>query len=104
MALISGVKAAFRRSPTEEEPSTRAAVDIGGKKTEKDAVTDDAAVVNDGGESPAEHPAEDMQRGVQQVEAVTMSWTKATLIAVFFKYDHHPFIVLFCFRCQILVK
>ncbi|EAQ85457.1 hypothetical protein CHGG_09471 [Chaetomium globosum CBS 148.51] len=84
MALLSGVKAAFRRSPTEEEPSTRAAVDVGGEKTEKDAVTDDAAVVNDGGESPAEHPAEDMQRGVQQVEAVTMSWTKATLIAVFF--------------------
>tara|TARA_R110002060_G_scaffold36098_1_gene46990 strand:+ start:727 stop:990 length:264 start_codon:yes stop_codon:yes gene_type:complete len=30
-------------------------------------------------------PAEDAQRGVQQVEAVTLTWTKPYLIAVFFK-------------------
>jgi hypothetical protein len=89
MALLSSVKAALRRSPAEEQPRTPAAVNIQGEKSEKDAATDDAAAVNDGGESPVEHPAEGMQRGVQEVEAVTMSWTKMTLFAVFFKYDHH---------------
>ena len=41
------------------------AVNIQGEKSEKDGATDDAAAVNDGGESPVEHPAEGMQRGVQ---------------------------------------
>lgn len=87
MALLSSVKAALRRPPAEEQPSTTA-VNIQGEKSEKDAATDDAAALNYGGESPAKHPAEGMQRGVQEVEAVTMSWTKMTLFAVFFKYDH----------------
>jgi len=80
---MSGVKAALRRAAAEDERSPPAVVDVGSEKNEKDAATDDAAAVNDGGESP---PAEDMQRGVQEVEAVTMSWTRTTLIAVFFKY------------------
>lgn len=31
-------------------------------------------------------PAEDLQRGVQDVESVTRTWSKKTLIAVFLKY------------------
>jgi hypothetical protein len=84
MPLMSGVKAAFRRGAAEDERSPPAVAEVGSEKNEKDAATDDAAAVHDGGESP---PAEDLQRGVQEVEAVTMSWTKTTLIAVFFKYD-----------------
>ena len=36
----------------------------------------------------SELPGEDLQRGVQDVEAVTLSWSKASLIAVFLKYVH----------------
>jgi hypothetical protein len=32
-------------------------------------------------------PKEDTQHGVKHVEAVTLTWTKASLIAVFAKYD-----------------
>jgi hypothetical protein len=52
----------------------------------KDPTTDDAAVVNGSDESRPEHPSEDLQRGVQHVEAVTLTWSKASLIAVFLKY------------------
>lgn len=40
--------------------------------------------VND--ESQPEQLATDAQRGVQDVEAVTLTWSKPTLIAVFIKY------------------
>lgn len=32
-----------------------------------------------------EQPAENVQHGVQDVEAVTMTWSKGTLIAIFIK-------------------
>lgn len=34
-----------------------------------------------------ERPTEDAQKGVKEVEAVTLTWSKPTLIAVFIKYD-----------------
>jgi hypothetical protein len=33
-----------------------------------------------------ELPSEELQRGVKDVEAVTLSWSKKTLVAVFIKY------------------
>ncbi|KAK4244829.1 general substrate transporter [Corynascus novoguineensis] len=85
MALLSGVKAAFHRPSTEENHSAPAVVDAHSERTDKDGVTDDAAAVNDGrdGRSEPDHPADNLQRGVQEVEAVTMTWSKTTLIAVF---------------------
>lgn len=32
-----------------------------------------------------ERPSQDLQRGVQDVEAITLSWSRASLIAVFAK-------------------
>lgn len=44
-------------------------------------------------ESPSKLPSEDLQRGVRQVEAVTLAWSKWSLIAVFLKYVSPMFIV-----------
>ncbi|KAL2257136.1 hypothetical protein VTK26DRAFT_609 [Humicola hyalothermophila] len=46
------------------------------------AVENAAAIVDDYSES--DRPAEDVQRGVQHVEAAALTWSKKTLIAVFF--------------------
>lgn len=90
MALLSSVKAAFHRPSTEEKHSAPAVVDAHSERTDKDGVANDAAAVNDGrdGGSESDHPADNLQRGVQEVEAVTMTWSKATLIGVFCKYVH----------------
>lgn len=37
-------------------------------------------------EGSVQHPHEDAQAGVQEVEAVTLSWSKRSLILVFAKY------------------
>ena len=37
-------------------------------------------------ETLPERVSEDVQKGVQDVEAVTLTWSKTTLIAVFLKY------------------
>ena len=44
-----------------------------------------------------ERPTENTQHGVQGVEAVTLSWSKRTLIAVFIKCVSCFAAVLFCF-------
>lgn len=57
-------------------------------------VDDDAIVAADDNtiDEPEKVPAEPLQVGVQDVEAITMSWSKGTLIAVFIKYVRclHP--------------
>lgn len=83
MALLPRIKTAFRRPAADD--TSESPVDTPGEKTEKYPATDDAAAVTDG-DSPVEHPDQAMQRGVQEVEAVTLTWTRWTLVAVFFKY------------------
>lgn len=58
----------------------------------KTAHATDDAVPNDS-ESQGEHsseedhrPAEDAQAGVREVEGVTLTWSKKSLVAVFIKY------------------
>ena len=70
-----------------EEP---AAVDMTLPADDKNAATvsDGIAPIQEQASDDPEKdvvPAEDAQRGVQQVEAVTLTWTKPYLIAVFFK-------------------
>ncbi|KAH6618343.1 general substrate transporter [Chaetomium sp. MPI-SDFR-AT-0129] len=84
MGVLPRVKAVFRHPAADE--TSKSPVDTPGEKTEKYPATDDAAAVTDG-DSPVErleHPDQAMQRGVQEVEAVTLTWTKWTLAAVFF--------------------
>ncbi|AEO55705.1 general substrate transporter [Thermothelomyces thermophilus ATCC 42464] len=86
MPRLSNIKTALRRPSAEEEKrADPTVVDASFERTDKEAVADNAAPVNnDGGDtSSSDLPAKDAQRGVQEVEAVTMSWSKAALIGVF---------------------
>jgi len=83
MAVLSRFRAAFRARPSEDTAnSSSVAV---GTDEKKESAVDDTTVVNGSEESQPEHPSEDLQRGVQQVEAVTLAWSRASLIAVFLK-------------------
>ncbi|KAL2152852.1 hypothetical protein VTH82DRAFT_4007 [Thermothelomyces myriococcoides] len=86
MPLMSNIKSVLRHRPAEEEKrDDSAAVDAPLEKTEKEAVIENTAPANTNGvdTSSSDFPSKDVQRGVQEVEAVTMSWSKATLIGVF---------------------
>lgn len=49
--------------------------------------SDSAVEKSDNDQPQSDLPNEETQRGVQDIEAVTLSWSKASLIAVFLKYD-----------------
>lgn len=53
--------------------------------TAADEATDDATASNKNDDTPAEVPDENLQYGVQDVEAVTLTWSKTSLIIVFGK-------------------
>jgi hypothetical protein len=81
---IARFRSAFRRSVTTEEAASPVAVssDNDFKGEFKGEPTETIATAN---EDNPEVPTEDTQRGVRDVEAVTLSWTKGMLIAVFVK-------------------
>ena len=87
----------FTKKPRQGSQGSTWAGDTALANENKSAQATDSPLPNDG-ESQAErfaqgdpdHPTEDAQAGVQEVEAVTLSWTKASLIAVFLKYVHLP--------------
>lgn len=72
-----GIQDAFRRV----KPSADVAQPVEAASSEKkeDAVADVADAASD----DEKHPDSNLQRGVQNVEAVTITWSKASLIAVF---------------------
>lgn len=80
MAVFARLRAMVRPSADNNEPSVDA--------------LENAPVEQKGGSASAnridkelhpELPSQDIQRGVQDVEAITLSWSKASLIAVFAK-------------------
>lgn len=77
---VSRFRSAFRRSSTQESVTQVPVGTDGEKKSEMP--TETVAVAN--AENP-EVPTEDVQQGVKDVEAVTLSWTRTMLIAVFAK-------------------
>lgn len=83
MALLDSFRAVIRQKPTEKRTSSP----VADTADEKHQNTTENAAVNEvrDGSPPPDRPGDDLQRGVQQVEAVTLAWSKATLIAVFFK-------------------
>lgn len=85
MAVFPKLRDAFRRTATDDDAVTPVAVSMV-EDNEKGPVTDDTAASNGSDEPQAELPSEDAQRGVKEVEAVTLTWSKKTLIAVFLKY------------------
>lgn len=79
MGALSGLRSAIRTSSTDKEDASMP------EKSRKELDTESVVPsVND--ESQPEQPSTDAQRGVQDVEAVTLTWSKPTLIAVFIKY------------------
>ncbi|KAG9780833.1 MFS general substrate transporter, partial [Aureobasidium melanogenum] len=98
MVGISKFRPGFRRTTT-DGPSTAAvpmtdAAAVDGKTpgiSAQDAINTDVSgprevgsVLSDNGpDKPLEQPADDAQRGVQMAEAVTLTWSKRSLISVF---------------------
>lgn len=77
MTVLDKVQFAFRRKTAEgdEMPPVTVTASADAKDQERGDFPDD---VND-----AAAPTEDAQRGVQTAEAVTLTWTKKSLVAVF---------------------
>ncbi|PTB72375.1 MFS general substrate transporter [Trichoderma longibrachiatum ATCC 18648] len=65
-----------------EDTNTSVTMNSDGKDTAVLA-TDPAAATDDNGCPQVDFPNEEAQRGVQAVEAVTLTWSKLTLIAIF---------------------
>jgi len=84
MAKFPGLRPRFRRTTTDDAGNTVVETSIEGGR--KSVATVSAAESHDNGESPAEAPSQDLQRGVQDVEGVTLAWSKTALILVFLKY------------------
>lgn len=93
MGMLSGITDAYRRTAAGKDV-TEQPVASSNEKTDGLAA-DVAPVANSEPDAEAQqsddekHPHDNLQRGVQQVEAVTIAWSKWSLIAVFIKYVHH---------------
>lgn len=92
MAVLSRFRPGFRRPTTEDAAGTSVAMTPIPVNEKNQAVSgsQDAIVPDNRHEEPEVEqpekdvlPTEDAQRGVQQVEAVTLTWTKPYLIAAF---------------------
>ena len=82
MAVRSRLRAAFRRRNTDE---TEAPVAVTSEQQNKVDPSPEVGPAVDLAAPEDVVPAEDAQRGVQDVEAVTLSWSKRSLIMVFVK-------------------
>lgn len=85
MAVINRIRA-FRRHATEE---TAPAVTNMTEDTKTGSVVADAipGEKTSGEDQHAQElPSEEVQQGVKNIEATTLTWTKGTLIAVFIKF------------------
>lgn len=78
---MSMFRRASRRSSTHESITTQVAVPSDGEK-KSEMPTETGVLPN---KEDLEVPTEDLQQGVRNVEAVTLSWTRTMLIAVFVK-------------------
>ncbi|KAF7548433.1 hypothetical protein G7Z17_g7065 [Cylindrodendrum hubeiense] len=78
----------FRRGQEATDIATTAAADVSANMPIDDdkqaTVLDGARVSDSGDEALRDKIQEDAQRGVQKVEAVTLTWSRNSLIAVFF--------------------
>jgi hypothetical protein len=103
--LIKRAQAVFRRTSADREEAAASSTDTGsdvdrttvhnGKSDGERISHPEDALPNNGAELPGV-PFEELQRGVQEAEAVAQTWSKASLIFVFIKY-----VMLVC-HCDIL--
>lgn len=82
-----GFRTVFRRQATAD---TVAQVDMTSTEESKRNIPVDGVSAESNGavsqDQPFETPEEELHRGVLDIEAVTQTWSKAALIAVFVKY------------------
>lgn len=83
-----GFRSVFRRQNTTPTPTPdNDGVTQVEEKDEKRDIDGAAAESNGNGNgNEMETPPEELQRGVQDIEAMTQTWSKWALIAVFIKY------------------
>jgi hypothetical protein len=83
-----GFRNVFRRQATEDSVSQ---VDVTTNEDRKREIPSDGVAAENNGavsaDQPVETPEEELHRGVHDIEAMTKSWSKGALIAVFLKYD-----------------
>lgn len=75
-------RSTFRRSSTRENVNPMTVNTD--EESKRDLATETVVPANANDQNP-EAPTEDTQRGVRDVEAITLSWSKTMLIAVFVK-------------------
>ena len=88
VGLLTRFRALLKARTTEDDTVPVARMTVVDNKHE-DAAGD---VPQSQDEAQPEVPSEDTQRGVQNVEALTLTWSRRSLIAVFIKYgsdSHH---------------
>ncbi len=82
-----GFRTLFRRQATAD---TVAQVDMTSTEESKHDIPADGVAAEGNGvasqDQPVGTPEEELHRGVQDIEAMTQTWSKAALIAVFVKY------------------
>jgi hypothetical protein len=93
--LIKRAQAVFRRTSADRDEAAASSIDTGpgvdrttvhNGKTDGERISHpEDALPNNGAELPGV-PFEELQRGVQEAEAVAQTWSKASLIFVFIKY------------------
>lgn len=82
--MFDKLRAASGRTPSDNTVTSAAVNTV--EVNEKNPAIDYTTAGNNNGEPQPELPSEELQRGVQNVEAVTLAWSKKTLVAVFLKY------------------
>ncbi|KAF5016373.1 hypothetical protein F66182_11964, partial [Fusarium sp. NRRL 66182] len=82
MGKLPNFRNTFRRTTTDDTINQVATAPAGENKTDP-ATVEGASENKEARYLPDELPGEDFQRGVQDVEAVTLSWSKVSIIAVF---------------------
>lgn len=85
MGKLPNLRGTFRRTTTDDTVNQVSITTAEDSKTDPVNVEDGPAG-KDAAELQSEVPGEDLQHGVQDVEAITLSWSKASLIAIFLKY------------------
>lgn len=90
MAILPGFRPSFRREATDDVSSATAMNDIPSKNSlGEPSIKHPAQIsINESAQSSCsdpspELPTSDAQRGVQDVEAVTLTWSKQSLILLF---------------------
>jgi hypothetical protein len=83
MPVVAKLFGALSRASSIDEPNAPATETTVQEKNVDPAVIEGTAGIQDGEDL---QPDEGLQRGVHNAEALALTWTRGTLIAVFIKY------------------